>query len=263
MNGKLRYALVPVLMSLWLSGCGYPEGGYGEAQESPLRQAVREYEEQMAQLGGPPPRERTGNVIVLLEHHVYDTQSSVQVSSAWRYVDEKLAAGSRSGRLWGRNGLRLGLAGEGFRGALKVRARGEQRTVSQQMMLTALSGQEASLTVGTDVYVPALRYWTWSGPVTLFERELVGSSLVVVPQLVGEDQIHLKLFPRFTSQAGRRTFDVTELTTEVVVPHGRTLVVGAMDESLGGLGWALFSLGRNQGDRRTLLLVTPYIEAAK
>ena len=263
MDRKLLSTVAVICVCAWAGGCDYPEGAYPEARESPARRALRQYQEQMEELGGPAPRERSGNVIVKLERHTYSRENALRVSSAWKYADEHILAGSRSGRLWTRNGLRLGLATDRFRAALSVQAQGQRSTSSQQMMLTALSGQEASLMVGTDVYVPVLRYWTWAGPVTLLEREFVGSSLVVVPQIVGDDQIHLKLFPRFTSRSGRRVIDVTELSTEVIVPHGQTLAIGGLDDSQGSLAWALFSLGRRQADRRTLLLVTPYIEAAR
>ncbi len=251
--------LVP---AVWVAGCAYPEGAYPEVRESEAQQAMRQYEQQMEQLGGPPPRERSGNVIVVLERHTYDRSDALRVASAWRYADEHILARSRTGRLWRRNGLRLGLATDQFRAALGISATGRRQTTSQRMMLTALSGQETSLAVGTEVYVPALRFWTWAGPVVLFEREFVGSSLVVVPEVVGQDQVRLALFPRFTSRSGR-TIDVTELRTEVVVPHGQTMVVGGLDESQDSLSYALFSLGRRRSDRRTLLLVTPYIEAAR
>jgi len=257
----LRVTLLFVL-SAWLGGCAYPDGERPQARESEARRALRQYEEQMAQLGGPPPRERSGNVIVVLERYTYDRSDFVRVASAWRYADEHILAGSRAGRLWTRNGVRLGLATDRFRSALGISATGRRQTTGQRMMLTPLSGQEASLMVGSEVYLPALRIWTWAGPVVLFEREFVGSSLVVVPEVVGADRVRLALFPRFTSRSGR-TIDVTELRTEVVVPHGQTLVVGGLDESQDGLAYALFALGRRRGDRRTLLLVTPYIEAAR
>jgi len=110
--------------------------------------------------------------------------------------------------------------------------------------------------------VPTLRLWTWHGVVVLFEKETVGSSLVVVPEVVGEDQVRLCLFPRFTTRSGR-VIDVTELTTTVVVPHGQTLVIGGLDESRNSLFYTLFSVGGRRRDQKTLLLVTPYIEAAK
>jgi len=256
------WALVVLVLWAWAVGCDYPEGASRGAEESPARRALREYEEQMAQLGGPAPKERTGNVIVVLERHTYDRSDALQVASAWRYADQHILARSRAGPLWRRNGLRLGLATDHFRGALGISAGGSRRTGSQRMMVTALSGQEAALMVGTDVYVPRLVVWTWAGPTVLFESEFVGSSLVVVPQVVGEDQIHVALFPRFTSRSGR-IIDVTELRTEVVVPHGETLVVGGLDESQDSLAYALFGLDRRRADRRSLLLVTPYIEAAR
>ena len=251
-----------VMLGVWVVGCGSPQVAGPKAEESPARMLLREYEEKMAQLGGPPPKERTGNVIVVFEYYRYDRREGLRIASAWRYADEQVLARSRAGSLWAHNGLRLGLATKEFRSALGISADGRQRTLSQQMMLTALSGEECSLLVGTDVYVPVLRYWTWAGPVVLLEREFVGSSLVAVPEVVGEDRIDLKLFPRFTSRSGQ-VIDVTELTTEVVVPHGETLVVGSLEESGDGIAYALFSLGGRQGDRRTLLLVTPYIEAAQ
>jgi len=81
-------------------------------------------------------------------------------------------------------------------------------------------------------------------------------------EVVGADEVRLALFPRFTSRSGR-IIDVTELRTDVVVPHGQTMVVGGLEESQDSLAYALFSLGGRRGDRRTLLLVTPYIEAAR
>jgi type II secretory pathway component GspD/PulD (secretin) len=130
------------------------------------------------------------------------------------------------------------------------------------MMLTLMSGSEASLAAGTNVYVPALRVWTWAGWAVLFEREFVGSSLVVAAEVVGEDRIRLTLFPRFSSRSGR-SIDVTDLRTEVVVPHGETVAIGGLEERGDGLAFALFGVGGGERRGRMLLLVTPYIEAAK
>jgi len=275
------WLLLLVVLGVCVTGCAYPEGAYSKAgeseagtalgepggpypkaRESEARRALREYEEQFEDLGGPPPKERTGNVIVVLEHHTYGQDDAMRIASAWRCVDESVVDDPRSGRLWARNGGRLGLATKDFRMALGVSVRGRRESISQRMMLTALGGHEASLAVGSNIYVPALRLWTWHGVVVLFEREFVGSSLVVVPEVVGEDQVRLSLFPRFTTRS-RRVIDVTELTTTVVVPHGQTMVVGGLDESQNSLSYALFSVGGRRSSRKTLLLVTPYIEAAK
>jgi hypothetical protein len=216
----------------------------------------------MDRLPGPPPKERSGNVVVVLDRYSYDEKSSVQVTSAWRYVDESSVAADKSGALWTRNGLHRGLATREFRGALGIDVASRQRRTTTRMMLTLLSGSEASLAAGTDVYVPALRFWTWAGSTVLFEREFVGSSLVVSAQVVGEDRIRLALFPRFTSRSGR-SIDVTDLRTEVVVPHGETLVVGGLQEKEDSLAFALFGVGAGERRGRMLLLVTPYIEAAQ
>gem|GEM_PF-3205117 len=262
MNRVGWWTLAALVLAVGVGGCAYPEGAYPEARESEARRAMRQYEEQMEQLGGPPPTERSGNVIVVLERHTYDQSDALRVASAWRYADEHILARSRATRLWSRNGVRLGLGTDRFRGALGISGTGRRQTTSQRMMLTALSGHETSLLVGSNIYVPALRLWTWRGVVVLFEREFVGSSLVVVPEVVGADEVRLALFPRFTSRSGR-IIDVTELRTDVVVPHGQTMVVGGLEESQDSLAYALFSLGGRRGDRRTLLLVTPYIEAAR
>jgi hypothetical protein len=79
---------------------------------------------------------------------------------------------------------------------------------------------------------------------------------------VEQDGIRLSLYPRVTSRSGRR-IDVTELRTEVMTTHGQTLVIGALQESEDSLAFALFGLGGGQRQSRMLLLVTPYIEAAR
>jgi hypothetical protein len=56
---------------------------------------------------------------------------------------------------------------------------------------------------------------------------------------------------------------VTDLRTEVLVPHGETLVVGGAEEKEDSLAFALFGVGAGQRRGRMLLLVTPYIEAAQ
>lgn len=281
------YVLVAVALPLLLVGCPSPESTSGQRgtshegaparvsgaraqekaepgqpEESEAGRLMREFEQQMEELPGPPPKERTGNVIVVLERYTYDERASVQVASAWSFADERILAGSKTGPLWGRNGLHLGLATEKFRSALGLSATGRRRQVTTRMVLTLLSGSEGSLAAGTNVYVPALRCWTWAGPVVLFEREFVGSSLVVSAEVVGTDRIRLGLYPRFTSRSGR-SIDVTDLRTEVMVPHGETLVIGALEESEDSLAFALFGLGGGTQHGRMLLLVTPYIEAAR
>jgi hypothetical protein len=286
-------AVLAVGLSLWATGCPSPEATSGpqgtpevgrppavseaRAQKegqprepagarleegAEARRLMREFEGQMDRLPGPPPKERSGNVIVVLERYNYDERSSAQVASAWRYIDESSLTAGKAGALWTRNGLHLGKATKQFYGAVGLVAASRQRQTTTRMMLTVLSGSEASLAAGTNVYVPALRLWTWAGSTVLFEREFVGSSLVVSAEVVGEDRIRLALFPRFSSRSGR-SIDVTDLRTEVVVPHGETLVVGGLQESEDSLAFALFSVGVGERRGRMLLLVTPYIEAAQ
>lgn len=291
--GRFRWsACLAVALALLLTGCpspeatsgrqGTPPGGPAALSQAPAqrevrprepagarleagaetRRLLREFEGEMDRLPGPPPKERSGNVIVVLERYSYDEGSSAKVTAAWRYADERIVTGEKAKSLWARNGLRLGMATEEFRGALGLGVRSRRRQATTRMMLTLMSGSEASLAAGTDVYVPRLRVWTWAGWGVLFEREFVGSSLVVAAEVVGEDRIRLTLFPRFSSRSGR-SIDVTDLRTEVVVPHGETLAIGGLEERGDSLAFALFGVGGGERRGRMLLLVTPYIEAAK
>jgi len=123
-----------------------------------------------------PPAERTGNVTMVVERIAVSRQDQTDLEAAWRYVDEHVAVGG--GQLARRNGVRVGVATGGFRGALQTAVNKSRSREVQKATLTVLSGAAGMIRVGQNTYVEALRYRTPRGQTVLLERTFVGASLV-------------------------------------------------------------------------------------
>ncbi len=205
------------------------------------------------------PAERTGNVTITVEKILLGRQERVNLDSAWRYADEHVLV--RGGRLARRNGIRIGVATDGFSAAVQAALSKSRNKEVQKLSITTLTGHTASISVGRDTYFEALRYWTPLGGTVLLERVFVGSSLVVEPTILPEDRVRVRLYPRFTTREGR-AIDVAELATEVVLRNRQSMVLAQLDESSENVGYALFSWGRARESRQVTIILTPTIEGA-
>ena len=256
---RVRWTVLVVLLA---AGCVSSEAWdfdspAPEPRRSDPRWEVREGLERAEEL--PPPGERTGNVTMVVEKVLFDRRDRVNLEVAWRYVDPNVAAGG--GSVARRNGLRVGVATDGFRAAFSA-ALNESRTYRVvKTFITSLTGTKGTITVGRQIYVPRLRFWTPRGHAVLLEDEFVGASLVSIPEILPDDRVRVKLYPAFSTREGR-TIELTEMTTEVITRHGQPLVIGGSDESSESVGAALFSWTRERESRRVVLTVTPYIQGA-
>lgn len=206
------------------------------------------------------PAERTGNVRIEVEKISVARRDTVYLGSAWSYVDEH-ATVVIGGDLARRNGIRLGVAKPGFSAALQAGLKKTRNRKVEKSWITTLSGGRGTIAVGRGTYVDVLHYWTPLGRRVIIERAFVGSSLMVEPTILPGDMVRVRLYPRFTTRDGR-VIDLTETATVVVVAHGRTLLIGGVDEASQNVGSTLFSWGEQREDRRVTLTVTPFIEGA-
>ncbi len=247
---------VPFLIALTVIACGCIEP---ETRES---EAERVFGDIMArQMPKTPPERRSGNVSVMVDRILVDRSNSVHLSAAWRYTDEKIAASGGGGRLARENGIRIGVAKDGFAVQLqaaltKLRIKDTTRT-----FLTTLSGRQAVINVGQTTYIEILRYRTLAGERVLLERAFVGASLMIEPTILPDDRIRVKLYPRLTTREGK-SINLTEVATEVILDHAQPLVLGGMGRSNESTGFALFSWSKAGRRRDVTMIVTPYIEAA-
>jgi hypothetical protein len=251
-----------VLVVLAAVGCVAGEGwhtgpGTSGSPPSDLDREVREGLEMAEQL--PPPGERTGNVTMVVEKILVDRTDRINLEAAWRFVSENAVVSG--GRIARRNGLRIGVATDGFRGALRAALEKSRTKQVEKLLVTSLTGTRGTITVGRDLYVPVLRYRTPRGDVVLLKREFVGGSLVAVPEILPDDRVRVELYPSFRTREGRE-IELAEMATEVVTRHGRPLVIGGLDRSTEDVGSALFSWTRERGNRRVVLTVTPHVQGA-
>jgi len=252
------------LLVLAAAGCAWEENrqyGWGEGDPfaSDTQWMRRADHSATDQMPAQPPAERTGNVTMVVERIAVSQQDQTDLEAAWRYVDEHL--GAAGGQLARRNGVRVGVATGGFRGALQTAFNKSRSREVQKTTLTVLSGAAGMIKVGQNTYVEALRYRTPLGRTVLLERTFVGASLVAEPTILPGDRIRVSLHPRFTASDGR-VVDLAEMSTEVVVAHGQPMVIGGLDQSSDDVGLALFSWRRERESRKVTLIVTPYIQGA-
>ncbi len=206
------------------------------------------------------PAERTGNVKIVVERILVARRDAVYLGSAWNYVDEH-ATVVIGGDLARRNGIRLGVAKTGFSAALQAGLKKSRNRQVKKNWIVTLTGTRGEITMWRGTYVDVLHYWTPLGRRVIIERAFVESSLMVEPTILPGDMVRVRLYPRFTTRDGR-VIDLTETATEVVVAHGRTLLIGGVDETSQNVGSTLFSWGEDREDRTVTLTVTPFIEGA-
>jgi hypothetical protein len=229
-----------------------------EFQETELEREVRDIQQRMFPELPPPPEKRSGNVGIVVERIAVDRREASAIGLAWRYVDEHAAIAG--GDLARRNGLRIGVTKDGFAAQLHASLEKARNKSVSKMMLTTLSGQPAAIEVGRQTYVELLRYRTRRGERVVLQKAFVGGSMMALPEITG-DNVRLRLYPRLTTRDGR-TVHLTEATTTLVVPHGRPVLLGGMEQASQSAGGALFTWGARQQHRNVTVLVTPYIQAA-
>lgn len=164
--------IVPLLL-LTAGGCASEKNrGYGAGEGDPfasdaewMRRADQSATDQMP---AQPPAERTGNVTMVVERIAVSQQDQLDLEAAWRYVDEHVVAGG--GQLARRNGVRVGVATGGFRGALQTAVNKSRSREVQKTILTVLSGAAGMIRVGQNTYVevsatgrPSARRCCWNG----------------------------------------------------------------------------------------------------
>lgn len=207
-----------------------------------------------------PRAERTGNVTISVDRIAVDETEVRNVAAIWKYADENVVI--QGGANVRRNGIRAGVATRGFAAALQTALEQSRSKKQQRIFITTLSGSTGMISMGGDVFVEVLRYWTPFGESVLLQRAWVGASLVVEPTILPGDKVRVKLYPRFSSRDGK-TIDLTEAATEVILQHGQPLVMSGLEQSTDTAGWALFSRTEEHRTQNVTLIVTPSIEGAQ
>ena len=209
------------------------------------------------------PTVSADNVAIVVERIMTDQQTQMDASVAFKYADENAVLQSPGGALAKKNGIRIGLGNDNFRVSLDAALRASQSSSRETTFLTVMSGYEGSMLVGEDTYVERLAYWGRFGREVIMEQEFVGRSLVIRPRILQGGLVEVEVFPRFTERKSRRTIDVTELATKVVVRNGQSLVIGGTSTSNSDIGAALFSFSKNTGSSSMTMILTPHIGGVK
>ncbi|MDP6438096.1 MAG: hypothetical protein QGH74_00510 [Candidatus Brocadiia bacterium] len=252
--------LVMVLLSAagCVSGDAWQFEPYeSKAVESKSERGLREAHAKSEQPSLPRSVERTGNVTIEVEKMLVGQHDQARLDSVWRYADEHVVV--RGGQLARRNGIRVGVSKGGFRAALRAALKESRNKQVERITITTLSGTAGMISVGQDTYVEVLHYRGPRGERALLERAFVGSSLVVEPTILPEDKVRVRLYPRFTTRAGR-AIDLAEMSTEVVLAHGQPMVIGGYDKASDNAGFALFAWRQERESRKVTLTLTPFIQ---
>ena len=245
--------LIPLVVLV--AGCAIEQ----PVDESPAALAAREWEAYTRRPRERPPAKRSGNITIIVDKIIHTDAQSLDFDLLWRYADESIAIGTPGGELARSNGIRIGVAKDGFQAVLKAAQRNARSRQSEQLWLTVLSGTQGHILVAQSTHIGVLRHRTAMGESIILANAMVGASMVIEPRILAGDDIQVKLHPRFSSRDGK-TINLTDLTTELVLRHGQPLVMAGLDQASDSAGFALFSYGKAETKSRMTLVITPYIE---
>jgi len=238
---------------LLLTGC---QADTDSSAKSHYDRLNREIEILKAQAQTTP----TGSNIRIVVNMLTTNSSDYDLlDSLFQYTDQNIIATKKPDVLH-RSGLKLGLANAGFKVRLDIIKSNLKYSEETELFLVLADGATGYIDVGTEIAVPAFYYlgrW-YSAADYRFRR--AGKSLKVTAHKLPNDMIAMKLTPvfsRFTSDAAN--MELTELTTAVTAPPGKTIIIGGTTGQDKSIATALFS-GRSKGEKtQTLITVTPFI----
>ena len=199
------------------------------------------------------------NIRIVVNMLTTNSSDYAALDSLFQYTDQNIIAAKKPVVLH-RSGLKFGLADAGFKARLDIVKSNLKYSEETELFLVLADGATGHIDVGTEIAVPTFSYlgrW-YSAAEYRFRR--AGKSLKVTAHRLPNDMIAMKLTPvfsRFTNDAA--DMELTELTTAVTAPPGRTIIIGGTTGRDKSIATALFS-GRSKGEKtQTLITVTPFI----
>ncbi len=253
-------ALLPLLCALGLAlGC-VGSGGGGRSvpsrsgAEDPFEQTRRQIEDAHA-LGLP-----AGNYRVDVERAWLGEQELWAIGAMFGYTDENIDV--ELGEPAVDPGFRVGVAKDGFRGELSAIYEQTRTADRSNTFLVTVPDSPASLFVGTrrflvpvTVIVPP--FGAYTGGLILPEGQDIGTSLEVVVSPAGEGLVRVSIIPSFSGLGDdRHAIRLTEMSTTVITPLGRPLVIGSHDRRVDDVATTLLSRRSLQGEEQGVIVLT-------
>ena len=252
-------ALLLALLAACVSG---PSGSGGERAPSPRDDdpfAETRAMIEAARTSGLPP----GNYRIDVERLFVSEGDMTSLGAVFGYTDENLDVRvGDPGAVAGDSDFRIGVAKDGFHGAISAAVRSASHSDRSNLFVVTVAGSPASIHVGEQSYI---------APVTLIlpghrlrpaglilpQGRFVGASLQVIVRPAGEGQVSVSLTPSFSGLGDdRATVALTELTTTVIAPLGRSFVIGSHDRSTDSVVKTLLSRRTETGMEQGVLILT-------
>jgi len=200
------------------------------------------------------------NIRIVVNMLTTNSSDYAALDSLFQYADQNIIAAKKPDILH-RSGLKLGLANAGFKVRLDIVKSNLKYSEETELFLILADGATGYIDIGTEIAVPAFSYlgrW-YSAAEYRFRR--AGKSLKVTAHRLPNDMIAMKLTPvfsRFTNDDA--DMELTELTTAVTAPPGKTIIIGGTTGQDKSIATALLSSHIAGEKTQTLITVTPYIQ---
>ena len=182
------------------------------------------------------------------------------IDALWRYADQNVVITNRP-EVLARSGLKIGIGNENFRARLDITKSQLKSSEETELFIVLADGATGYINIGKEIYVP--RFYHLGRWYTAVDYQFLqaGRSLMVTARKLPSGLIDMELTPvfsKFLSDGG--DIELTELSTRVTTPIGRTLVLGGGQTSGEDVATALFRYSKLGQKKQTLNTVTPYIQ---
>jgi hypothetical protein len=197
------------------------------------------------------------NVRVDLERVKFDSKEESGFEFLWRVADEGVVAGNRR-ELLRKNGIRVGVCGDGFRAELNAYYRKSRMTDRMLEFIVVGNGYGGMIEVG-EIVPRHSGFVIWDGRMVMQTYDLVRATarLEVGARILGGGMIELTLTPQITNYDKRTdVISLTDLATKVTVRDGQPLLVGGMSGQTDTFGGTFFGSRSEKSQSRMALVVT-------
>lgn len=245
-----------LLLLTGLAGCRFSDTD--ASSESHYDRVSAQIEQLKAESQAAAP---TGsNIKIVVNMLATNLNDYVAVDSLWRYVKQNVQIARRPD-VFRRSGLKIGLAGDGFKARMDITKRQLKSSEDTELFVVVSDGYAGYINIGKEISVPRFYYFgRWYSGVD-YEFRRAGRSLKVTARRLPSGLIDMELTPvfsEFLSDGG--DMELTELSTRVTARPGQPVVLGGADTADENVAAALFSYSKQAEKKQTLIMVTPYIQ---
>lgn len=230
------------------AGCQLPPS----QTESHYERVAREIEQLKA------TSEIGDNIKVVVNFLTVSTNDRFAVDTLWRYADENVVITNRPD-VYARSGLQIGVAGDNFRARLDMVKEQLKSSEESEIFLVLADGSTGFISIGREIAVPRFFYLgRWYSTVG-YDFRRAGRLLEVSVRKLPSGLIDMQLTPVFSdflNDGG--DLELTELSTQITVRPGQTVVIGGGNTTQENVATALFSYSKTGQRKQTLVTVTPY-----